>query len=229
MLINRRNGLMAGGGWKNPYITDGLVAMWDGEWNAGPGKHDANATVWVDLAGQFGDMEFGASNATPIWHDKAWEGAGVRYHGWIRSSQLTTPLEETTREVCFDDSSASLTSSYRHFTNADPYSPAAFFMFFAPPSSYYSSYTNGATTIRRSSAMPCPFRGTMYSAQRASNVNYPFINNRWAIGTNIDGSYPALKGVLFHCVRLYSRILTADEIAANYAVDKARFNLPDAS
>jgi hypothetical protein len=29
-----------------------------------------------------------------------------------------------------------------------------------------------------------------------------------------------------YCVRLYSRALTADEIAHNYAVDKERFNLP---
>ena len=50
MLINMRNGLMAGG-WKNPYVTDGLVAMWDGEWNAGPGKHDNSATGLKDLVG----------------------------------------------------------------------------------------------------------------------------------------------------------------------------------
>ena len=30
----------------------------------------------------------------------------------------------------------------------------------------------------------------------------------------------------FHCCRIYNRALTAAEIAANYAVDKARFNLP---
>ena len=29
-----------------------------------------------------------------------------------------------------------------------------------------------------------------------------------------------------YCVRLYSRALTADEVAHNYAVDKERFNLP---
>jgi hypothetical protein len=31
------------------YVQDGLVAMWDGEWNAGRGTHDPNATVWKDL------------------------------------------------------------------------------------------------------------------------------------------------------------------------------------
>lgn len=37
--------------WHNPYIADGLVAMWDGEWNAAGGIHDASATTWVDLTG----------------------------------------------------------------------------------------------------------------------------------------------------------------------------------
>ncbi len=36
---------------ENPYITDGLVAMWDGEWNVGFGKHDSNTLVWKDLIG----------------------------------------------------------------------------------------------------------------------------------------------------------------------------------
>ena len=34
---------------ENPYITDGLVAMFDGEWNAGFGKHNLSATSWKDL------------------------------------------------------------------------------------------------------------------------------------------------------------------------------------
>ena len=38
-------------GWTNPYITDGLVAMWDGEWNAGFGIHNPLATTIKDLIG----------------------------------------------------------------------------------------------------------------------------------------------------------------------------------
>ena len=34
--------------WQNPYVTDGLIAMWDGKWNAEYGVHDAHATVWKD-------------------------------------------------------------------------------------------------------------------------------------------------------------------------------------
>ena len=32
----------------NPYITDGLVAMWDAEWNTGTFRHDSHATIWRD-------------------------------------------------------------------------------------------------------------------------------------------------------------------------------------
>lgn len=34
------------------------------------------------------------------------------------------------------------------------------------------------------------------------------------------------KPIEIYHVRAYSRALTADEIAHNYAIDKARFNLP---
>ena len=30
-----------------------------------------------------------------------------------------------------------------------------------------------------------------------------------------------------YTIRIYSRVLTAEEIARNYKIDKARFNLPD--
>jgi hypothetical protein len=39
--------------------------------------------------------------------------------------------------------------------------------------------------------------------------------------------HPSQSGrVMNSCIRIYSRALTAAEIAANYAIDKARFNLP---
>ena len=37
--------------WENPYVTDGLLAHWDGEWNAGGGIHDPNELVWRDVVG----------------------------------------------------------------------------------------------------------------------------------------------------------------------------------
>ena len=50
MLIAARNAVLHGG-WKNPYVTDGLIAMWDGIDNVGQGIHDPNAAIWKDLVG----------------------------------------------------------------------------------------------------------------------------------------------------------------------------------
>ena len=33
----------------NPYVTSGLMYMWDGEWNAGLKKHDPAAMTWKDI------------------------------------------------------------------------------------------------------------------------------------------------------------------------------------
>lgn len=40
------------------------------------------------------------------------------------------------------------------------------------------------------------------------------------------GSYMARSNMEYYFFRLYSRALTAEEIAHNYAVDKERFKLP---
>ena len=61
--------------------------------------------------------------------------------------------------------------------------------------------------------------GVLQQTATGSNVNY---------ANSINVRCPRITSGTFkvHCIRLYSRALTADEIAANYAIDKARFNLP---
>ena len=46
-----------------PYVTDGLEAFWDGEWNIGSGMHDDTTTTWVDLSGHKRHMYAPA----PLW------------------------------------------------------------------------------------------------------------------------------------------------------------------
>ena len=35
----------------NPYVVDGLIAMWDGQWNGRNGKHDPNGGLIEILSG----------------------------------------------------------------------------------------------------------------------------------------------------------------------------------
>lgn len=62
---------LGGGGWANPYVTDGLVAMWDGEWNAGGGVHEDAPTEIADIVGNSpltisGNVEIGAKYFCPL-------------------------------------------------------------------------------------------------------------------------------------------------------------------
>lgn len=41
----------------NPYVTEGLMLMYDGIWNTGLGKHDGNAKAWKDLSNNGYDLD----------------------------------------------------------------------------------------------------------------------------------------------------------------------------
>ena len=57
----------------NPYVTDGLVLFFDGEWNAGFGVHDPAATVWKDLSATGNDAEFVYLAPGGGWLDNAYD------------------------------------------------------------------------------------------------------------------------------------------------------------
>ena len=77
-MIGMRNLMIAGGGgWQNPYVTDGLVAMWDGEWNAGPGAHDASSQYISSLIDGGGTAEIGSSSVLQNKFVDCSRGGGV--------------------------------------------------------------------------------------------------------------------------------------------------------
>jgi len=221
---------------RNPYIADGLVAWWDGIWNAGLGVHDAAATVWTDLVGgrqlvpalrvSFGAncMAFPANAASP--------GA---------AALDVTSLHATQVEIVFavdrinsDTYGEALVltipdGSARYGLAIQKYGPNVYFTM------------NGGRIIT-----------TMYVTEATpTSVSYTRANHASISGWTVwqDGQTLALHRESFnigvesylaasgrssgkkfigriHCIRLYNRALTDAEVAANYAVDKARFNLP---
>ena len=73
-----------GGVTARDYIQDGLVAMWDGIENAGWGKHDENATNWVDLVSGY-TLKLTGANATPKLGVRSYnEIKGTNY--WVEGS-----------------------------------------------------------------------------------------------------------------------------------------------
>jgi len=79
----------------NPYVKDGLVAMWDGEWNIGLGMHDTNASVWKDLVG---NMDLSFTSAATICDTYVY-GDGT---SWIANSSDSISFEKCrTIEIVF--------------------------------------------------------------------------------------------------------------------------------
>lgn len=233
MLIAERNGLLVADGWKNPYVTDGLVAMWDGEWNVGGGKHDANAASWVDLSGNGHDIALSGDFG---WSSDACEA---------RTNAVGTTILPITLS---NDGSGFTMEFVNQIDEYDRYSP----LWQVSPidAGYEGWYQNGDTVVPgrwggqgTNRDIRLDYRLKHYVAFVVDGYQYPrnYVNNNLYYSSEathsivtqtsnytffyVDSIRYWKKGRRF-AMRFYNRPLSNDEIAANYAIDKIRFNLP---
>lgn len=209
-------GRCAKAAWRNPYVTDGLVAQYDGEWNAGGGVHDAAATVWKDLAGNCdavdSRMVFGEKSVNIGYIDSSTQLSGFPEITGNRTVRIVAKRVGGTFGqfgVGFRD------SYYWYFDNAG--------------NGYGVRGKNGAQRLTGifadtsvfsvcvtidGSAQTFYINGTQVSSNSSSQPT-------WDISPRIQWRFAD-----FYNIAVYNRALTADEIAGNYAIDKERFNLP---
>lgn len=237
--------------WTNPYVADGLIAMWDAVWNAGPGVHDASATTWKNLVdgSSFGD---GASAASyrPVWGDDYCRNqAGASGQKQVFSVSAT--LAATQSIVCAEEvaravSKAADVSSGWHeiqrfsigvgfFRGDIPTFGVLGNIVLWPSATQYQPWRTYNSTI--SSSLD-PYVRRSYHSSRSGSTPYMRVDGGTRLtmtrgNGNTLGVPTAYPLIMSHscvleacCIRLYSRELTADEIAANLAIDRARFNLP---
>lgn len=217
--------------WTNPYVTDGLIAMWDGEWNAGGGVHDPNATVWKDLASS-SDVEVVGSIS---WNDKSAVFSGAGYFEKIIQSveDAITDGNITIEVVEAYDPTSTLSSlfSINHNTIGNGSRPLWLFN--------QSNSKLGATFRQSGSQTIFNFDVTKPHLYTQSG-NTAYLNGQM-IGNTTDGvryvggrvtlgkfvyNNSSAKGKLFS-VRIYNELFTAQQISEKFKIDKARFNLPD--
>ena len=250
--------------WRNPYVTDGLVAMWDGEWNAGGGIHDPNAKTWTDISGNGYDGVC-AQNG-PGWEDDCCIILPTTQHiqvvpyvdvGW----KIPKATYANLYPLCSTDAGYTIECVAKQTSNRQYLDTGiSGFFYTIIETSWYgadcafkfnpgmqgrfegdTSYKTDARRLRSYSPANKPF---LYSlvAKFDNATTTAYYNGRYldalpcaTIQGNAYGrfTYSPLNSVgadyagnRLYCSRLYSRALTADEIAANYAVDKVRFNLP---
>lgn len=236
MLINMRNGLMAGGGKLSAksYVQDGLVAMWDGIENAGWGQHDPNATTWKNLITEVATQNVGIA---PVWLDTCVSFSNSNY--FVENiSALQQAFSSNT--VTFEF------VGYYGAGSKEPQSLMSIGGSGRPLWCFYRNNTTIATTFNQGSgetSISIPSTKSIFSFSQVCKNAY--CNSKYVGAvTQASGNYTATNvwlgtmpynlslcrcsGALYNA-RIYAKNLTADEIAANYAVDKARFGLPDAT
>lgn len=234
-------GAMMGGGkkkWHNPYVTDGLVAMWDGEWNAGCGVHDSSAEKWTNLVGVVA-LEQSYGGEKPIW-----TSTSLNLDGVMRTLSCPNPmleLSKCTMEVCLNPSNkdgwyvtlrGSGSGSYLQIITYNGSSQinfnSAYFsdIVFAGKStlSYSFEVSNAEGKTEQSSFV----NGNLFGNRKFEVSNRLLISGAsqeiLSVGSAKPfNNLPATGDIM--CIRIYNRALTAEEIAANYAVDAARFNI----
>lgn len=232
-------------GWVNPYITDGLVAMWDGEWNAGGGKHDANATEWANLVDSNNNLRYKYSADTPIWGDNCVIGDGV--NRTLTADNPVLGLNAMSVEVVLGKSTAS-GNSWAVMARDRASSDFGWWQYATSTSSctmtFSSAYFTAAAVEDAGTLSYCAeffpgeerttgntfangalLKNLTFRNQSTNNmvlgIGQPEITMGGALPWNVNCPF---KGTLYN-VRLYSRALTAEEVAHNYAIDQERFGL----
>ena len=218
MLVAHRNGMAV---WTNPYVTDGLIAMWDGEWNAGGGVHDPNATVWTDLGGNGYNFEIPSSGAS--FADDCVT---------LNNSSLSTSLQEVARPEftieCVAESYGG-TGAWLWLKNP-AWVGGSLVGWLSNGRCYFPWYEIGNLGGQGLAYAGLVWAGSnqvLYKDANAIASTARSIDSRNVLSSIYIGEYNGEKKTTMncHCVRLYSRALASEEISANYAIDKARFNL----
>lgn len=213
--------------WKNPYITKGLVAMWDGEWNAGPGVHNANATNWVDIIGG----KIGSFHSAGV-------GSNYMYGGSFSFSNsdkdaikniFSTGNVTLENVVSFDSVDSYVTGWIAYDFNG------AVFLTVNSKNISYHAFSNTWRTTKSISSYNGEICGCTIVGDGINGISYfngellysePFSVDPSSIGGQFqigwDGSNVEKRR--YHCIRLYNRPLTVEEIAYNNEIDKQRFN-----
>lgn len=232
--------------WHNPYVTDGLIAMWDGQWNAPNTRHDPTATHWLNIVtGEF---------ATPI-HSAALPndvGWGPNYAYFDGTTGLTAAPDDMPSIAEANNSGECeldgvFRVEYDGPKNGVPICGTGW-TFHLMENFYHTLYRYGGNQ----SCIQHNGTGISLSAHPLTVPLYQWMTNglihaadfqkgssssknkqdAWTIkpssgfgiGYSVNGTSTTLKGRIFN-IRIYNRALTDSERMANYTIDRERFGL----
>lgn len=214
------------------YVTSGLIHRWDGINNTGSG-HSGSATTWKDLVG--------SSDLTITGQYASWVSNALSFVDSLKDYVYTDTLDNQsacTLEVCFESTGSTNTNIVMINPESGTDLRNARQVVIYTDNTVGGYATSGLTYSNTEAAI---------SDIRTVSVNYTdlavnsmYINAAAASLSNkthsyrYDGTHQMYVGGndnntkftgKVYSVRIYNRALTAEEIAANYAVDLERFGL----
>ena len=228
------------------YVQDGLIAQWDGIDNTGAGVHDPGAQAWKDLAGNY-DLTLlpkgswsadGRSltvyGAAAVCYDSlpAYKTIEVVYKmkkpgGRLLFCSGGTSQVSDFRFIVFNRDGEEMTGTTGYFSGAwkvpskhivwDSFDPSAV-------RSMAATYNNGEAYADHGNVAAVYADGVARD-DGSADTSWGLGDGHIMIGDRAEaGSYPWFGEV--YTIRVYSRALSAEEIAANHAIDEARFYAP---
>ena len=225
------------GEWVNPYVTDGLVAMWDGQWNAGGGIHVSETMEWYDVCGNepslvpydgltpllFGDKALITTSVVP-WN----ESSGRLFNQYATLYTIECGFENVRCNYNYP----SFYNGRKGSTNGTMFRGMKWGQDSGTNTQIQVILSNTSTSMQSTISnnerltLSLTFDGIgrayknglfdIQAEQTGRNVNTLLMVGGGPNGTCFRE---------FYFLRIYSRCLTAAEIAENYSVDKVRFNL----
>lgn len=217
-----------------PYITDGLVAIWDGMWNVGIGEHDEVSSTWKDLisgldtvlpSGAYvSDLCIGFTGNSDVSYNvsqetlDAFESANVT----IEACLSICPAPGAPYRIIF------VTSGYEVYIytprTASSTQGYIFYNYYGRTSSVDSILDSGgnflgtiALTCSTDTMMGTRYKNGLYSSRATfSSIPQPAITSLLSRFWN---------GVKVYSIRIYNRSLSAQEVAQNHEADVWRFGL----
>ena len=218
--------------WRNPYVTKGLVAMWDGEWNAGGGVHDQNVGA-VNLAGS-SELVFPTNLANWSMGAKSFD-LSLTYHTDLKG-RLTIPantfaMSQFSTEICLSLGSDStgefglVQDGVSFLTELNGASTALFRAYDSGGGLTINAQPNvGSTTTPKTLAFT--YDGTtarFYANGTQSTSAAMALRAAFNVGlVRIGSAYLYNSGSIFS-IRVYNKALTAQNVADNAALDQRRF------
>lgn len=221
------------------YVSDGLIHHFDAINNTGNG-HDANAATWVDLVGT--DYLTPNTLSAVSWESNALVLSGNSGQQLLGNDSSTNASGKTIEVVFSTESSQTgvIVAPFYDGTNNTTknnaygkivlYSDGTFGVMGKSGNTYpigvnsisalhhiCGSYSNASTvSAAYANGSSCSAGSTTHSLQRSAST--------MVVGASPDEMNYRFTGKI-HSIRIYNRVLTAEEVASNYQIDLTRFGL----